>query len=82
MENLEQKTLEGYIGALPKTEYVVGLGGGTAVDAAKYVAMQTQTKLVTILPSVVWVKCVPLVEGCAQDRWDRQLRRGRARSRQ
>jgi glycerol-1-phosphate dehydrogenase [NAD(P)+] len=54
VENLEQKTLEGYIQTLPKSEYIVGLGGGTAVDAAKYIAMQTRTKLVTI-PSVVSV---------------------------
>jgi len=54
VQELEQRTLDEYVNSLHEVEYVVGVGGGTAVDAAKYVALKRNLKFITV-PTVVSV---------------------------
>jgi glycerol-1-phosphate dehydrogenase [NAD(P)+] len=54
VQELEQRTLDEYVNSLREVEYVVGVGGGTAVDAAKYVALRRKLRFITV-PTVVSV---------------------------
>ena len=57
VKNLERETLDDYAKACPETDYVVGIGGGTAIDASKYVAQNKlgkKSKLV-LIPTIVSV---------------------------
>jgi len=57
VKDLDRETLDGYTRSCPDSDYIVGLGGGTAIDAAKYVACYksgAKPKLV-LVPSTVSV---------------------------
>jgi glycerol-1-phosphate dehydrogenase [NAD(P)+] len=48
----DREILDGYISEVKGLEYVVGLGGGRAIDSAKYVAWKSGGKFVSI-PTVI-----------------------------
>lgn len=53
VEDVDFETLEAYSKSQPPdTKYTVGVGGGRAIDAAKYVALKRHTKLITV-PTIV-----------------------------
>lgn len=54
VESLEKEILDRYVASAKGVEWIVGLGGGIANDAAKYVALRNLAKYVSI-PSVVSV---------------------------
>jgi glycerol-1-phosphate dehydrogenase [NAD(P)+] len=56
VKDLEGETLEEYIknASALKVDYVVGVGGGQAIDAAKFVALKTGLKFIAI-PTIVSV---------------------------
>jgi glycerol-1-phosphate dehydrogenase [NAD(P)+] len=54
VESLEEGQLEAMVASLPPGETIVGIGGGMAMDAAKYAAWRTHRGLV-LVPSVLSV---------------------------
>lgn len=48
----EEEATEVLLAGLPRTEYVLGIGGGIAVDTAKYVAWKTGSRLI-LVPTIV-----------------------------
>lgn len=54
VESLEEEVIERQLNRLPPCETVVGVGGGQAIDLAKYLAWRTGRRLVTI-PTVISV---------------------------
>ncbi len=54
VSSLSDEALTALDAGLPPVDVIVGLGGGTAIDAAKYVAWQRELPLV-LLPSIVSV---------------------------
>ena len=57
IDSLQADRLEALVAGLPEVDHVVGLGGGMAMDAAKYVAWRRATRLL-LAPSIVSVDAV------------------------
>jgi len=54
VESMERETVESVERGLPAIDTVVGLGGGTALDMAKYVAWKRRARLI-LIPSIMSV---------------------------
>ncbi|MDI6871105.1 MAG: iron-containing alcohol dehydrogenase [Bacillota bacterium] len=50
--NVQETTVEKVIAEAPETEWVVGIGGGQAIDVAKYLAFRRGAKLINV-PTIV-----------------------------
>ena len=48
VSDVDLETLDGYVSSIPQSEHVAGIGGGRAIDAAKYVAMKTGRKFISV----------------------------------
>ena len=66
VKDLERRYLDRLVSDLPKAEYVVGVGGGVAIDAAKYLAWKWGSKLV-VVPTIVSVDAYVTQEIAVRD---------------
>jgi glycerol dehydrogenase-like iron-containing ADH family enzyme len=48
VSEVDLETLDGYVETVPRSQNVAGIGGGRAIDAAKYVAMKTASKFISV----------------------------------
>jgi len=67
VKDLERQYLDRLVSDLPKAEYVVGVGGGVAIDAAKYLAWKWGSKLV-VVPTIVSVDAYVTQEIAVRDK--------------
>ncbi|MBI3748736.1 MAG: iron-containing alcohol dehydrogenase [Chloroflexi bacterium] len=54
VQSLAEASLESVVGSLPTVDYILAVGGGVTMDAAKYAAWKTGTPLI-LAPSIISV---------------------------
>ena len=54
VSSMEEEWLDGMVSSLPEMDTVVGIGGGQAIDAAKYISWKKNVRLVSV-PSIISV---------------------------